>query len=456
LTVKAAEKPGVIGKRPSPTPSVKRGKIEKLIKEHGSPPGVRVTAAGRVVPTSNVSPGSAQLLEGSPSIPTRDGSMSVPVPQISLLDGFVAYNMQGQLCQVHNGKLTPLDTDAWGIPKYYKFPVNSFPPSTHALSRLLDEPTAQRQPEPATVSIQSRVEALHKEMDEAKKNLNQIERQNVFANYKPPEKLAFVIRKKELILRIDNLRRELTKLLELESTGFQTVLASQTENVNTGIPSAPVLPPHFPTTSSVGPSSSFKLDRSISTRGSGASSIRGRESHAIPIVAPKTRLNPASPEFQPPKPVGGIVAPPIPLEDTISAVDMLSSQPPTKIAIPKTLSQSENVSKPKKIDQKSSSSSFNTVDFFPTAPEEHSLNRFAAVVATQTPHRQMSTVSCSAWIQPANKLIRWMAFWISSLTDQSFPKKNAVVTTLPFVSSDSKTVTIALGSMAMPWAATTC
>ncbi|KAF5851341.1 hypothetical protein GGP41_004119 [Bipolaris sorokiniana] len=38
-------------KRPSPTPSLKRGKAEKLLKEHGSPPGLRVTAGGRIVPS---------------------------------------------------------------------------------------------------------------------------------------------------------------------------------------------------------------------------------------------------------------------------------------------------------------------------------------------------------------------------------------------------------------------
>lgn len=37
-------------KRPSPSPSVKRGKAEKLLQEHGSPPGLRVTAGGRIVP----------------------------------------------------------------------------------------------------------------------------------------------------------------------------------------------------------------------------------------------------------------------------------------------------------------------------------------------------------------------------------------------------------------------
>jgi hypothetical protein len=39
------------GKKPSPSPSVKRGKAEALLKEHGSPPGLRVTAGGRIVPS---------------------------------------------------------------------------------------------------------------------------------------------------------------------------------------------------------------------------------------------------------------------------------------------------------------------------------------------------------------------------------------------------------------------
>ncbi|KAL6706742.1 meiotic recombination [Coniothyrium glycines] len=38
-------------KKPSPSPSFKRGKAEKLLKEHGSPPGLRVTAGGRIVPS---------------------------------------------------------------------------------------------------------------------------------------------------------------------------------------------------------------------------------------------------------------------------------------------------------------------------------------------------------------------------------------------------------------------
>ena len=45
----------------SPTPSTKRGKAEKLLKEHGSPPGMRVTAGGRVVPADLASLGSPRF-----------------------------------------------------------------------------------------------------------------------------------------------------------------------------------------------------------------------------------------------------------------------------------------------------------------------------------------------------------------------------------------------------------
>ncbi|ORY06650.1 hypothetical protein BCR34DRAFT_666554 [Clohesyomyces aquaticus] len=49
------------GKKPSPSPSVKRGKAERLLKEHGSPPGLRVTAGGRIVPSDLPPLGSARF-----------------------------------------------------------------------------------------------------------------------------------------------------------------------------------------------------------------------------------------------------------------------------------------------------------------------------------------------------------------------------------------------------------
>ncbi|GME51359.1 hypothetical protein GTA08_BOTSDO05346 [Neofusicoccum parvum] len=56
-----------VWKKPSPTPSLKRDKIQRLIKEHGSPPGLRVTAGGRIVPQDM--PGL-----GSPQYPVNNNS----------------------------------------------------------------------------------------------------------------------------------------------------------------------------------------------------------------------------------------------------------------------------------------------------------------------------------------------------------------------------------------------
>lgn len=52
LNVVASSVPSAL-KKPSPSPSFKRDKAEKLLKAHGSPPGVRVTAGGRIVPADN-------------------------------------------------------------------------------------------------------------------------------------------------------------------------------------------------------------------------------------------------------------------------------------------------------------------------------------------------------------------------------------------------------------------
>ncbi|KAH7414231.1 Mre11 DNA-binding presumed domain-containing protein [Phaeosphaeria sp. MPI-PUGE-AT-0046c] len=61
-------------KRPSPTPSIKRGKAEKLLKEHGSPPGMRVTAGGRVVPSDLPPLGTSRFPDNTFQAPLRMAS----------------------------------------------------------------------------------------------------------------------------------------------------------------------------------------------------------------------------------------------------------------------------------------------------------------------------------------------------------------------------------------------
>jgi hypothetical protein len=129
-----------LGKKPSPTPSVKRGKAEKLIKEHGSPPNVRVTAGGNVVPNSVFTPlGSPRFAYNSFNRnghrgPHRFGpnyiySYPNSGPQdLYLPDGYVMYNPYGELCQVLHGNLLPLRITDTG-PQMLIAPTNwPFPP----------------------------------------------------------------------------------------------------------------------------------------------------------------------------------------------------------------------------------------------------------------------------------------------------------------------------------------
>ncbi|KAF2761910.1 hypothetical protein EJ05DRAFT_496798 [Pseudovirgaria hyperparasitica] len=106
-------------KKPSPSPSFKRKTVERMIKEHGSPPGMRVTAGGRVVPI-DLPPLS------SPRFPFNNAksqatSRATSAPQLfanhnNSINGSVfpfaghspLYVVNNHICQLVNGQLVPL------------------------------------------------------------------------------------------------------------------------------------------------------------------------------------------------------------------------------------------------------------------------------------------------------------------------------------------------------------
>lgn len=139
-------------KRPSPTPSVKRHKAEKLLKEHGSPPNVRVTAGGRIVPTDFTPLGSprfpfAQTHRPYDRIQAPFG-MQLPrhvsnpnayqnVP--AMPNGFVAYDNEGRLSQQVDGKWLPVPFGPSGALALFMPPPNwPFP----AIGAPAHQPTA--------------------------------------------------------------------------------------------------------------------------------------------------------------------------------------------------------------------------------------------------------------------------------------------------------------------------
>lgn len=105
--------------RYSPTPSIKRGKAEQLLKAHGSPPGVRVTAGGRIVPDS-LSPIASPRFEQArlarhfnlqPHAIARFDHVSSDVAFLSHLEGH-AVNINGQIYQVVGGVPLPVQGSA--------------------------------------------------------------------------------------------------------------------------------------------------------------------------------------------------------------------------------------------------------------------------------------------------------------------------------------------------------
>jgi hypothetical protein len=113
--------------RPSPTPSLKKRKAEQILEDHGSPPGLRVTAGGRIVP-SDQSPlcsprygysaikKNGMLIKFGPNFPAPPGG--IPMQRMGLPNGFVAQDPNGRLCQMVDGKFLPVD-DVDGIPQLY-------------------------------------------------------------------------------------------------------------------------------------------------------------------------------------------------------------------------------------------------------------------------------------------------------------------------------------------------
>ncbi|KAI7069589.1 hypothetical protein KC352_g42695, partial [Hortaea werneckii] len=111
----AAAAGGLWRTRQSPTQSMRARKIESLVKAHGSPPHVRVTAGGRIVP-SEQSPlchprygysaikTNGGLVKFAPNHPTGKTQWTQATQ-----NGFVAQDMDGRLCQIVNGTIMPLN-----------------------------------------------------------------------------------------------------------------------------------------------------------------------------------------------------------------------------------------------------------------------------------------------------------------------------------------------------------
>ncbi|GAB1730255.1 hypothetical protein NU195Hw_Modified_223t2 [Hortaea werneckii] len=214
--------------RQSPTQSMRARKIESLVKAHGSPPHVRVTAGGRIVP-SEQSPlchprygysaikTNGGLVKFAPNHPTGKTQWTQATQ-----NGFVAQDMDGRLCQIVNGTIMPLNEVNGAMQLFMPAPnlnVTQRGPSQGSVptaSQTAGNPP-QRQssrvpaPEP---SVTAQINALELEYSKLEHELKDIDKTEVLhgKTMGKAAKDALVGKRRELVMTTDNIRKALKSL----------------------------------------------------------------------------------------------------------------------------------------------------------------------------------------------------------------------------------------------------
>ncbi|RAR07024.1 DNA repair exonuclease [Stemphylium lycopersici] len=414
LRVPTATAPTTFGpqKRPSPTPSFKRGKAEKLLKEHGSPPGLRVTAGGRIVPSDlpplgtprygDTSYRSQQPLRVAPGnvIPMQAQSNGNSAARIEVVSGqpviFVGDRMFAlPAVDTASSTLPPSDTAAMNstakrIPDIQgALPVAAFGPSrssTHTPFAGLDVTTLKTQ------------QALKKQ------ELRSVEQTEVLQSGHQSEawRAGMIEKKRSLIVELDALRKQITALETDDTTAQPSSFPSAIGAPPGSIPSfgAQSQQSYVPTIypfAATNPYAPMALYQPQPQPYCGFSNFATAE--PAPFVPSSTKpIAPHSPPGSASRRSRAIEIKPPPLEETkkTSALNPKSPtyEPATKSgviqgAVPPTPSperpapwHTQEMPGRGKHDrgtssQKRSLSSVDTMDFFPTNTHEHSSTRVA-------------------------------------------------------------------------------
>ncbi|KAJ8603182.1 hypothetical protein MRB53_042235 [Persea americana] len=220
----------------SPTPSIKRGKAEKLLREHGSPPGVRVTAGGRIVP-NGLSPLASPRFEQFAGM--QDNARGRVLPRYSpstvppgMPNGFL-FEAGNGICQVVNGELRPVEnrdgllqlhmqasnfTNAAWLNPFMPSGVADALPAARSERALpgqagnnFDPATFQKAPDERQYRI---MQAHH---DSLERDLKELDRQEVLQrdNLTPLHRADIVKQRRALITTIDQSRKALIRVRKL-------------------------------------------------------------------------------------------------------------------------------------------------------------------------------------------------------------------------------------------------
>jgi hypothetical protein len=394
-------------KRPSPTPSIKRGKAERLLKEHGSPPGMRVTAGGRVVPSDLPPLGTSRYPDNSfnpPSLRVTQGNIMSAQTQST--------NNDAPRIVVVNGQPVIYVGD-----RMFALPAVNANPTTSLTGNAMD-PVTKQASDPPTLNSQGSMSAmsygpprtsstspfagldlvtLKAQQTLKKQELRTVEQTEVLqASHQTDAWRTVMIEKKRcLIVELDALRKSITALENENATNnsflapmgsapgsapLPTFVPQLQQSVAQAMYPFPATSPYasmmmyqpqfggFPGFASGEPTPFIAPPPNPPHSPPGSAS---RRSHAIEIKPPQegtTRqlLNPKSPTYEPfdKSASARSIAPPTPSPPKRSLWNT-QEDPPSDRAHQRASSR------------KPSFSSIDTTDFFPTNTHEHSSTRLA-------------------------------------------------------------------------------
>ncbi|KAF1936064.1 hypothetical protein EJ02DRAFT_470715 [Clathrospora elynae] len=406
-------------KKPSPTPSIKRGKAEKLLKEHGSPPGLRVTAGGRIVPSDLPPLGTSRYGDTAyrpQPLRVAPGNIMPPQPQAN-------GNSTARIEVIGGQPVIFVGDRMFALPAVNA--TNSAVPPTGPAAM---DSTAKQMPEPSSLAAHGALPGLvfgpprssthtpfagldlatlRTQQALKKQELRSVEQTEVLqASHQSETWRASIIEKKRcLIVELDALRKQITALENDNGTSaqpnsflgpigtgpssmppfasqFQQPLSQAMYPFPAANPYAPMMM-YQPQPQPFGNFSSFPaaepapfVPASANPPHSPGSATR--RSRAIEIKPPPpeetkkqlaSALNPKSPTYEP----------------ATKSSSMQGAMPPTPSPPKRSSWKFQEVSEPGKHEHRASSqkhslSSIDTTDFFPTNTHEHSSTRVAPQV----------------------------------------------------------------------------
>lgn len=220
--------------RTSPTPSIRKSRIEALVKDHGSPQHVRVTAGGRIVP-SELSPlchprfGYSAIKSNGTLIKVAPNHVGKTQQWISTTqDGYVAQDESGRLCQIVGGMILPLNEENGAVHLYVPAPnlnITQRGPSAGTPLVFQDSvvrETHQEDPngalataaQPTVATQKNALELEYSKLDQELKDLDKTEVLHGGTMAKTAKDALFT-KRRELVTGMDRVRKALKSLKEL-------------------------------------------------------------------------------------------------------------------------------------------------------------------------------------------------------------------------------------------------